>query len=207
MARTAKNSAWNEVIALVLLGVGTLLFLALISYAPKEIPTWFPPQRHFLAQPGAKFSRAVRRDCRRDLLFSGRSRLLFARRDPARLWRGEAFPHRVKGEPRIGWIRSSSSRAPVCFSLQHWFLRDWPRLFYNREPGGWIGDSLGRHIFRSAMGRGSVIVLGRNLSDEPDFDDRACGRFISLGKRCRALTPGMVATPARPCVAVCASPT
>src|SRR5437868_11064252 len=35
-----KNSAWNEVFALILLGVGTLLFLALISYTPKDVPSW-----------------------------------------------------------------------------------------------------------------------------------------------------------------------
>ena len=40
MARSAKNTAWNEVFALVLLGVGTLLFLALISYSPKDLPSW-----------------------------------------------------------------------------------------------------------------------------------------------------------------------
>src|SRR5215210_4342029 len=42
MARPAKNTAWNEVFALILLGVGTLLFLALISYAPKDLPSWVP---------------------------------------------------------------------------------------------------------------------------------------------------------------------
>src|SRR5438874_11553021 len=35
-----KNSAWNEVFALVLLFVGTLLFLALVSYTPKDVPSW-----------------------------------------------------------------------------------------------------------------------------------------------------------------------
>ncbi len=40
MARKAKLSAWNEVFALVLLFAGTLLFFALISYTPKDIPSW-----------------------------------------------------------------------------------------------------------------------------------------------------------------------
>src|SRR5881398_683204 len=35
-----KNSAWNEVFALILLFVGTLLFLALVSYTPKDVPSW-----------------------------------------------------------------------------------------------------------------------------------------------------------------------
>ncbi len=41
MGRKDKLSAWNEVFALVLLFTGTLLFFALISYTPKDIPSWF----------------------------------------------------------------------------------------------------------------------------------------------------------------------
>ena len=40
VARKDKLSAWNEVFALVLLFAGTLLFFALISYTPKDIPPW-----------------------------------------------------------------------------------------------------------------------------------------------------------------------
>jgi len=40
VGRTDRNSAWNEVFALVLLFVGTLLFFALISYTPKDVPSW-----------------------------------------------------------------------------------------------------------------------------------------------------------------------
>lgn len=41
VGRKDKLSAWNEVFALVLLFAGTLLFFALISYTPKDIPSWF----------------------------------------------------------------------------------------------------------------------------------------------------------------------
>ncbi|HEX4707401.1 MAG TPA: DNA translocase FtsK [Candidatus Udaeobacter sp.] len=40
VGRTDRHSAWNEVFALVLLFVGTLLFFALISYTPKDVPSW-----------------------------------------------------------------------------------------------------------------------------------------------------------------------
>src|SRR5439155_19264294 len=62
VARTLKNSAWNEVFALILLGVGTLLFLALISYTPKDVPSWVwfsdispasHPARNFIVPFGA----------------------------------------------------------------------------------------------------------------------------------------------------------
>src|SRR5262249_39637423 len=38
MAQSRKHNAWNEVMGLVLLGAGTVLFLALISYTPKDVP-------------------------------------------------------------------------------------------------------------------------------------------------------------------------
>src|ERR1044071_5078642 len=40
VGRTERLSAWNEVFALVLLFAGTLLFFALISYTPRDIPGW-----------------------------------------------------------------------------------------------------------------------------------------------------------------------
>jgi S-DNA-T family DNA segregation ATPase FtsK/SpoIIIE len=62
VGRTVKNSAWNEVFALILLGVGTLLFLALVSYNPKDLPSWIPwsylsppnrPAQNFIGPFGA----------------------------------------------------------------------------------------------------------------------------------------------------------
>ena len=62
MSRSSKNSAWNEVVAIILLGAGTLLFLALISYNPKDLPSWVPwsylsppnkPAQNFIGPFGA----------------------------------------------------------------------------------------------------------------------------------------------------------
>ena len=62
MARTDKQSAWSEVFALILLFVGTLLFFALISYTPKDVPSWIwfshispsnHPAQNFIGPVGA----------------------------------------------------------------------------------------------------------------------------------------------------------
>src|SRR5438477_12779285 len=62
MPRGDENRTLNEVIGLVLLGLGTLLFLALISYTPKDLPDWFPlsyitpanhPAQNFIGPIGA----------------------------------------------------------------------------------------------------------------------------------------------------------
>jgi S-DNA-T family DNA segregation ATPase FtsK/SpoIIIE len=62
VGRTERLSVWNEVFALVLLFAGTLLFFALISYTPKDIPSWFwfshvspanHPAQNFIGPVGA----------------------------------------------------------------------------------------------------------------------------------------------------------
>src|SRR5437870_6542816 len=62
VARTDKQSAWSEVFALILLFVGTLLFFALISYTPKDVPSWIwfshispsnHPAQNFIGPVGA----------------------------------------------------------------------------------------------------------------------------------------------------------
>src|SRR5258708_23112986 len=62
VARTDRHSAWNEVFALVLVFSGTLLFFALISYTPKDVPSWIwfsnispanHPAQNFIGPVGA----------------------------------------------------------------------------------------------------------------------------------------------------------
>jgi hypothetical protein len=65
VARSTKNSAWNEVFAIILLLTGTLLFFALISYSPRDLPSWVPwsylsppnrPAQNFIGPFGAIFA-------------------------------------------------------------------------------------------------------------------------------------------------------
>jgi S-DNA-T family DNA segregation ATPase FtsK/SpoIIIE len=161
VGKRTQQHAWNEVYALILLGTGTLLFLALISYVPKEIPTWFPPLNVTSSpHPGQNFLGPVGAIAAGVCYFLiGAASYLLA---SVLLGFGAAklFRPDLRVGRRIGWILLFLVSGACLFSLQHWFLRDWPRLFNQQGPGGWIGDSLGRHIFRSAMGKGSAIVLG-----------------------------------------------
>ena len=157
-----QQHAWNEVYALILLGTGTLLFLALISYVPKDIPTWFPllnstsspnrPAQNFLGPLGA----IVAGLCY--FLVGAASYLLAATLlgfGGAKLFYGE-----LKVSRRILWIVLFVASGACLLHLQPWFLHDWRRVFKIQGPGGWVGYFFGRHIFRYAMGKGSVIVLG-----------------------------------------------
>jgi S-DNA-T family DNA segregation ATPase FtsK/SpoIIIE len=156
VARIVKNNPWNEVFALILLGVGTLLFLALVSYTPRDIPTWFwllnstsspnHPAQNFLGPLGA----IVAGICY--FLIGGASYLLAA----VLLGFGGAklFHSELNVSRRAGWIALFLISASCLLRLQPWFLRDW-----NKGPGGWVGSALGGNVFLSMMGRGSIIVL------------------------------------------------
>ena len=161
MAKRTQHNAWNEVYALILLGVGTLLFLALISYVPKDIPTWFPllnttsspnhPAQNFLGPIGAIIAGICY------FMIGAASYLLAATTlgfGGAKLFHGE-----LKVGRRLGWIALFIVSGACLLHLQHWFLRDWRSAFQIRGPGGWVGDVIGRHLFRFLLGKGSVIVL------------------------------------------------
>ena len=161
MAKRSQQNAWNEVYALILLGTGTLLFLALISYVPKDIPAWFPllnstsspnrPAQNFLGPLGAVGAGICY------FLIGAASYLLAA----ALIGFGGAklFHSELKVNRRLGWIVLFVASGACLLHLQPWFLHDWRQVFKIQGPGGWVGYFFGRHIFRYAMGKGSVIVL------------------------------------------------
>ncbi|HMJ06819.1 MAG TPA: DNA translocase FtsK 4TM domain-containing protein, partial [Chthoniobacterales bacterium] len=162
MARRVKNNAWNEVFALVLLGVGTLLFLALISYSPRDLPAWVwfskvatpnSPAQNFIGPLGA----IVAGSCY--FMIGGASYLLAV----VLLGFGAAklFHAQLQVAQRAGWIALFIVSGACLLHLQSHFLRDWNSAFNIQGPGGWVGYYFGRHLFARMMGRvGSLILLG-----------------------------------------------
>jgi S-DNA-T family DNA segregation ATPase FtsK/SpoIIIE len=161
VAKRTQHNAWNEVYALILLGVGTLLFLALISYVPKDIPTWFPllnstsspnrPAQNFLGPFGAVCAGLC-------YFLVGAASYLFA---ATLLGFGGAklFHSELRVSRRIGWMVLFIASGACLLHLQPWFLHGWRREFKIQGPGGWVGYFFGRQIFRLALGKGSAIVL------------------------------------------------
>ncbi len=161
VARTDRHSAWNEVFALLLLFSGTLLFFALISYTPKDVPSsvWFSqispanhPAQNFIGPVGAILAGICYQ-------FIGAAAYLLA---AILLGFGAAklFHPSLRVTSRLAWIILFIVSGACLFHLQPWFLHDWQRAFNIQGPGGWVGYFFGRHIFRFWMGKGSVIVLG-----------------------------------------------
>jgi S-DNA-T family DNA segregation ATPase FtsK/SpoIIIE len=161
VGRSAKNSAWNEVYALILLGVGTLLFLALISYSPRDLPSWVPwsylsppnrPAQNFIGPFGAIFASLFY------LLIGAASYLLAA----VLLGFGVAklFYGRLRIMGRLPWIVLFILSGACLLQLQTRHLQGWKAAFNIQGPGGSLGYFFGKKILLTAMGDvGSMILL------------------------------------------------
>jgi S-DNA-T family DNA segregation ATPase FtsK/SpoIIIE len=151
----------GEVVGLTLLGLGTLLFLALISYNPRDVPGWVPiiansavashtnhnfigPAGaiiaglfYFLVGAGSYVGAAV-------LLGYGGAKLLA----PG-----------VRIARRIPWVLGAILSFSCVTDLQPYFLADWSRTMRIPGKGGWFGHWLGQ-LFHNALGSiGSGILL------------------------------------------------
>jgi S-DNA-T family DNA segregation ATPase FtsK/SpoIIIE len=161
VARTNKNTAWNEVFALVLLGTGTLLFLALISYAPKDLPSWVPfshvsppnrPAQNFIGPFGAIIAGF-------SYLMIGAASYLLA---VVLLGFGGAklFNTRLRVIPRLVWIVLFIVSCACLLQLQTQHLQGWRTAFNIHGPGGWVGFFIGKKLLLTWMGGvGSIILL------------------------------------------------
>ena len=158
MARTIKNTAWNEVFALILLGVGTLLFLALISYTPKDLPSWVwfsqvsspnRPAQNFIGPFGAIIAGF-------SYMMIGAASYLLA---VVLLGFGGAklFHAKLRVTPRAGLDRALHRfRARACCNCKRSISRAGARRFNIQGPGGWVGYSLGKEAAAHLDGRGRL---------------------------------------------------
>jgi S-DNA-T family DNA segregation ATPase FtsK/SpoIIIE len=149
----------HEVLSLVLLGLGTLLFLALISYSPTDVPSWFPlsseasprgPVLNFIGRTGAivacssyAFLGAASYLVAALLLAYGGMKLLNPeQRLTARAWWAVAF------------VASGA-----CLAHRFPGMLDMKRLNI-AGAGGWVGKWVGDDLMASLIGDlGSAIVL------------------------------------------------
>jgi S-DNA-T family DNA segregation ATPase FtsK/SpoIIIE len=166
VGRTERLSAWNEVFALVLLFAGTLLFFALISYTPNDIPSWLwfshvspanHPAQNFIGPLGAMVAGICYQ-----LIGVFASLLLAA----VLLGFGAAklFYPRLRFVPRIPWVvlfLISGACLDQAWGITHFLGRTVPVDI--QGPGGLIGYRLSdenRGLLPAALGPvGSVLLL------------------------------------------------
>jgi DNA segregation ATPase FtsK/SpoIIIE, S-DNA-T family len=160
MAQSRKHNAWNEVVGLVLIGVGTILFLALTSYTPKDVPSWVwfssisppnNPAQNFIGPTGAVIAGFL-------YMTIGCASYLIA---SILLGFGGAklFLPGFRILKRLQWAVVFVISGASVAHLQPWFLHAWKHDFNIMGPGGWVGYWLG-NLFLSMLGEiGSIISL------------------------------------------------
>ncbi len=160
MARSVKHSAWNEVFALVFLFVGTLLFLALVSYNPRDLPSWIPwsylsppnrPAQNFIGPFGAILASVCY------FMIGAASYLLAATLlgfGAAKLFNGG-----LRVTRRVPWIILFIASGACLLQLQRSHLLGWRTAFNIPGSGGWVGYVFGKTILLTAMGRIGALVL------------------------------------------------
>jgi len=160
MARAQENHSIHDSLSLALLMLGTVLFLALISYTPADVPGWFrlssvasqhAPVLNFMGRFGAivaccsySFLGAASYLVTALLLGYGGAKLL----NPELRLTRRAFWS-------IGFVISGACLA----HLLPWPLLDMERLNIAGQ-GGWVGKWIGGLILRQFLGGiGSLIIL------------------------------------------------
>src|SRR5260370_27374311 len=159
--RSPKNNAWNEVVAIILLGVGTLLFLALISYNPKDLPSWVPwsylsapnkPAQNFIGPFGAIFAGFCYLTLGVGSYFLAGALLFFGT--------AKLFHANLRLISRLPWSILFIASGACLLQLQTSHLQGWRRAFNIQGPGGWLGYLFGKTLLLSSMGKvGSIILL------------------------------------------------
>src|SRR5215204_2859083 len=142
----------DEAVGLSLLGLGTLLFLALISYHPRDVPTWFPlhsvdpANRHtlnFIGPAGAILA------CISYAMLGAASYLVAA------LLLGLGGVKLLSPEfpiaRRAGWCVAFVVAGACLAELLPFAFLD-SRLLNIEGEGGWIGKWIGSALFGRMLG-------------------------------------------------------
>ena len=161
MPRKDQNQTLGEVVGLALLGVGTLLFLALISYDPHQVPDTFRlssassahrANTNFIGPAGAIVA------CCFYFMLGAAAQLVAA----VLLGYGGAklLVPALRISRRTLWIVAFIFSAACLLELQPWFLTHFAEQMNIPGRGGFVGHWLGRKLFLNVLGFvGSGILL------------------------------------------------
>jgi len=163
MSRGQENRALNEVIGLALLGLGTLLFLSLVSFDPPQVPAWFnlsstasashSARANYIGPAGAILA------CSTHFLFGAAAYLLAV----SLLGYGvvKLLSPGMRLLPKLPWVAAFMLSAACLMQLQRWHPFHWKNPVRADESGGVIGHWFGIYFFNALFGSvGSFIILG-----------------------------------------------
>jgi S-DNA-T family DNA segregation ATPase FtsK/SpoIIIE len=164
MSSSSSRRTWNEVIGLILMGGGVLLLLALLSYDPRDLPSWLfyakysstsPVPLNFVGRFGAVMAGLS------FFLFGGAS--FFAAVALVGMGLSCFFGEESPLGIRLGWsLVFVLSWAYFLDFLDHFkfFSSTWKQTLAIPGAGGWFGHALGIAIGKNTMGLvGTIFVF------------------------------------------------
>jgi DNA segregation ATPase FtsK/SpoIIIE, S-DNA-T family len=159
MPRSRRQNPWNEVIGLVALGIGTVVFLALISYNPGDVPGWIffsktvsnGPVQNFIGPTGAVAAGFLY------LSFGAAAYLISSLLLGFGL--AKLFLPGFRVLIRLPWAVLFVVAGSALAQLQPWFLHDWEKQFNVHGRGGELGYWSGLALENVLGNLGSIIAL------------------------------------------------
>ena len=164
MANKPKGyGTWDAALGLILTGLAVLLFLALVSYQPSDLPSWAtliydsnarsPIVHNLCGVVGAVAAGYL-------YFFFGAASYLwiivFGGYGVAKL-----TTRNFLIRERLGWSFLFVLSGACLVQLQPWFLKGWNKAFHIEGPGGWLGKWVGERAFGGPLGEvGAPVVLG-----------------------------------------------
>ena len=147
---------------MVLLGAGTLLFLALVSYSPSDVPSWL-----FFSKQGATGALTENFIGPVGAVVAGFSYFVLGAASYllAVVLIGFGGVKFMTGLPlprqRLAWVAAFILSGACLLGIQPWFLQSWKTHFNILGPGGWFGLILGQTVLAGLLGLvGASILLG-----------------------------------------------
>ena len=153
----------DAALGLILTGLAVLLFLALVSYQPSDLPSWAkliydsntrsPIVHNLCGVVGAVAAGYL-------YFFFGAASYLwiivFGGYGIAKL-----TTRNFLIRERLGWSFLFVLSGACLLQLQPWFFKGWKGAFHIEGPGGWLGKWVGERAFGGPLGEvGAPIVLG-----------------------------------------------
>ncbi len=160
MNRPRNSQSFQEVTGLFFLAVGLLIFLALISYDPRDVPSYIPlisaasppnfPTENYVGLVGAISAGYGY------FLFGAGSYLISILLIAFGI--GKLLRASFSLKERLGWGSVLLLTFCSLMEIQPWFLQSWKNKFGIEGPGGWFGSALTQAF--SPLGTvGSTVIL------------------------------------------------
>ncbi len=160
--RSHRVEAWNQSIGILLIAAAAALLIALVSYTPRDLPSWIPfnfaepaneRAENLLGRTGAIIAGAL-------FFFFGAASFLLA---ALVLGLGVAkvlVPH-SQASLKLMWAAAFIVLGACLIQIQPWYFHRLNDEFNIEGAGGWVGHLLGEELFAAHLGRWtSLAVLG-----------------------------------------------